>query len=247
MTERATSGIAETHGVTAIPDRLWVAMLARALPAVVIALIITFSQESSVEFGFVAFGVFALVSGMLIGFEAIGVRGHPVRGLTFARSIVSVLAGGAALVSGVVTHVATTSSFIWHLAAWAFVTGAIELVSAWLSRRFPLFSRELLISGALTVLLGALVAIVPPELNESYGGVEHVEGALTAIMQITGFFGAYLAILAVVLIIEGITLRGITRRSAAITGGAGSPAVADTGGGVSESTSASPAGEGPEA
>lgn len=236
-----------SHGVTQVPDRLWVAMLARALPALVIALVITFSQESSASFGFVVFGAFALVTGILIGFEAIGIRRHPVRGLTFARSIVSALAGGAALVFGVVPHLATTGWFIWHLATWAFVTGLIELASSWFARRHPLFSRELLISGALTLLLGLLVAIVPPELNADYGGTEHIEGALTAIMQTTGLLGAYLAILAVVLIIEGITLRGITRRSAAITGGAGSTPGAASGGSSSEPSAASPAGEGPEA
>lgn len=235
------------HGVTRVPERLWIAMLARALPAAVVALVITFTQVYSASFGFIVFGSFALVTGILIGFEAIGIRDHPVRGLTFARAIVSALAGGAALVFGVVPHLATIGWFIWHVAVWALVTGLIELASAWVARRRPLFARELLISGALTLIFCVLVALVPPELNASYGGTEHIEGALTAITQSSGLLGAYLAILAVVLIIEAITLRGITRRSAAITGGAGSRAGIAPEDETSEPTSSSPAGEGTEA
>lgn len=204
------------HGVTKVPDRLWVAMLMRAVPAAVVALVVTFTQLHTASFGFLAFGSFALASGVLIGFEAIGIPHHPARGLTFARSIVSALAGGLALIFGAIPHLATPGWFIWHVAVWAIVTGLIELISAWVVRRMPLFSREVLISGALTLILGVLVAIVPPDLNQAYGGVENIEGALTASVQSIGLFGAYAAILAVVLIVEAVTLRSITRRSTGV-------------------------------
>lgn len=189
-------------------------MLVRAVPAAVVALVIIFTQQHTPSFGFIAFGAFALATGVLIGFEAVGIHGHPARGFTFARAIISALAGGAALVFGVVPHLATSSGFIWHVAIWAAATGLLELSSGLIVRRFPLFARELMISGALTLILAVLVAIVPPDLNASYGGTEGIEGALTAIVQSTGLLGAYLAVLAVVLTIEAITLRGITRRVA---------------------------------
>ena len=201
------------HGVTRVPERLWVAMLVRALPAAVAAMVITFTQDHNPSFGFLVYGAFALATGVLIGFEAIGIPHHPARALTFARSIVSALAGGAALVFGAVPHLATPAGFIWHVAAWAIITGLLELAAGWVTRRLPLFSREVLISGALTLILGVLVAIIPPELSEQYGGVENVDGTLTASMQSIGYFGAYAAVLAVLLIIEALTLRGITRRT----------------------------------
>ncbi|MGO2110401.1 MAG: HdeD family acid-resistance protein [Pseudoclavibacter sp.] len=202
------------HGVTSVPDRLWVAMLVRALPAAVVALIVTFTQEYTPSFSFVALGAFALASGVLIGFEAIGIPFHPARALTFARSIVSAIAGGAALVFGVVPHLATVTGFIWHVSIWAIVTGLLELLAAWQVRRLPLFAREVLISGALTLLFGIVIALVPPDLDADYGGLEQIEGSLTATVQSTGFLGAYAAVLAVLLIIEGLTLRGIARRAA---------------------------------
>ncbi|GGA69075.1 hypothetical protein GCM10011490_19530 [Pseudoclavibacter endophyticus] len=223
MTPSATAGgiprRPRGHGVTNVPERLWVALLVRALPAAAAALVITFTQEYTPAYSFVVFGAFALATGVLIGFEAVGIPFHPARGLTFLRSIVSAIAGGAALVFGAVPHLATAGGFIWHVAIWAVVTGLLELIAAWRVRRLPLFAREVLISGALTLLFGIVIALVPPDLNASYGGTEHIEGALTATVQSTGLLGAFAAMLAVVLIIEGITLRGITRRSTAAPGG----------------------------
>lgn len=214
MTATPASTRPAGHGVTRVPERLWVAMLVRAVPAVVTALVITFTQDHNAAFGYTVFGAFALATGVLIGFEAIGIPGHPTRALTFTRAIISALAGGSALVFGVVPHLATPAGFIWHVAGWAAVTGLIELTSGIVARRYPLFSREVLISGALTLLLAILVAIVPPELNESYGGLESIDGALTASMQSVGYVGAYAAILAMLLIIEALTLRGLSRRTA---------------------------------
>lgn len=214
------------HGVTRVPERMWAAMLVRAVPAAITALVITFTQAHTASFGYLAFGAFALTTGVLIGFEAVGIPGHPTRGLTFARSVVSALAGGSALVFGVVPHLATPAGFIWHVAGWACLTGLIELLSGFAARRLPLFSREVFISGGLTLLLGILIVVIPPELNEEYGGLENVEGALTASVQAIGYLGAFTAVLAMLLVIEGLTLRGISRRTThAVAGPADGTAV----------------------
>ena len=203
------------HGVTRVPRRLWISMIVRAVPAAIIALVITFTQDHSASFGYLAFGGFALVTGVLVAFEAVGIRTHPARALAFTRGIVSALAGGSALVVGAIPHLASSLGFIIHVAGWAIVTGLLELASAWKVRRKPLFAREVMISGALTLLLGILVAIVPPELRQEYGGVEQIDGVLTASVQSIGYVGAYAAMLAVLLVIEGFTLRAITRQSTA--------------------------------
>ncbi|WP_146077870.1 hypothetical protein [Pseudoclavibacter sp. AY1F1] len=204
-------------GPTAVPERLWMSMIARAVPALIIAAVITFSQDHSASFGFVTFGAFALASGVLIGFEAVGFKDHPARALTFVRAIVSALAGGFALFMGTAeTEHATAAAFIATVATWALVTGALELVSARVGRATKFFSREVLITGAITVLLGLLVAIIPPDLRVDYGGLEQVEGTLTASVQTVGYVGAYLAVLGVLLVIEGITLRGILADAPAV-------------------------------
>lgn len=188
-------------------------MLMRAIPAVVVALVITFSQDHSALFGFYTFGPFALATGIIIGFEAVGLAGHPTRGVTFTRSIFSALVGGAALIFATAfSEQVTPASFIYFVAGWAFITGLLELLSAWIARNLKYFAREASFTGALTLLLGLLLVLLPPDLLQPYGGLENIEGALTASVQAVGYVGAYLAILAVMLIIEGFTLRAALKR-----------------------------------
>lgn len=199
-----------------VPARLWITMLVRAVPALAAALVITFTQERTPGFALTVFGAFALVTGVLIGFEAIGIPGHPTRGITFARAIVTTLAGGAALVLAAVPGGATPRSFLLLAMAWAAVTGALEMIAGLRARRSPAFSRDVMISGALTLLLALLLLWTPADLRQEYGGLEGVEGALTASVQAAGFFGAYATVLAVLLIIESLTLRGATGRDVSV-------------------------------
>lgn len=204
----ASSLTEETKANAAVPRRAWASMLLRALPALLGAAVITFSADHSPKFGYLVFGACVLLSGILVAFEAIGIRRHPTRLLTFARGVLSVIAGGTALVLGVVLgDEAKASGFILLVAVWAFVTGAIEMVSGWMARRRGVLGRDAMLTGALTLLLGLIVVIVPPDLRQEYGGLEQVQGALTAATQAVGFVGAYFALLGVLLIIEGFSLR----------------------------------------
>lgn len=196
-----------------LPDSLWKSMLFRALPALIGALVITFTQEHNARFGFIVFGAVALWSGVIVGFEAVGIKGHPLRGFVFSRSILGALAGGFSLFMGTGGHDwATVQSFIWTVAVWAIVTGGIELIAALIFRKQSMYRNEILLSGAITMLLGIIVAFVPPELDADYGGIENIEGSLTADVQAIGFVGAYFAVLGVLLVIEAISLRSALRR-----------------------------------
>lgn len=196
-----------------LPDSLWKSMLFRALPALIGALVITFTQEHTARFGFVVFGAVALWSGVIVGFEAVGIKGHPLRSFVFARSLLGALVGGYCLFMGTGGHDwATVQNFIWTVAIWAIVTGAIELVAGLVFRKQSMYRSEIVLSGAITMLLGIIVAFVPPELDADYGGIEHIEGSLTAEVQAIGFVGAYLAVLGVLLVIEAFTLRSALRR-----------------------------------
>lgn len=196
-----------------LPESVWKSMLFRALPAIVGALVITFSQDHNPRFGFAVFGAVVLVSGIITGFEAVGIKGHPLRPFVFARAIFSAIAGGFALFMATGGHDwATVQAFILTVAVWGIATGLLELLGAFIVRRHSLYAGEILVSGALTLLLGIIVAFVPPELNDSYGGRDNVAGALTADVQAIGFVGAYFALLGVLLVIEGISLRAAMRR-----------------------------------
>lgn len=198
-----------------VSDALWKSMLFRALPAIVGALVITFTQDHNARFGFAVFGAVALWSGIIVGFEAVGIRGHALRAFVFTRSILGAVAGGYSLFMATGGHDwANVRNFILTVSIWALVTGAIEVVAAIVGRRKRFYSNEILLSGALTFLLGIIVAFVPPELDEEYGGLERVQGSLTAEVQAIGFVGAYFAVLGVLLVIEAFTLRAANIRRA---------------------------------
>ncbi|MFD2757574.1 hypothetical protein [Gulosibacter faecalis] len=196
-----------------LPESLWISILLRALPAIIGALVITFTQDHNARFGFAVFGAVVLWSAIIIGFEVVGIKGHPTRVFVAVRSLLGALAGGFSLFMATGGHDwATAGSFILTVAIWGIVTGLIELVAAYVSRKHALYASEILIAGALTMLLGIAVALVPPELNDAYGGHENVEGSLTADVQSIGFVGAYFALLGVLLVVEAISLRAALRR-----------------------------------
>ena len=199
-----------------LPRTMWMSMLLRAIPVLIGALVIAFTPDHSPRFGFVVLGAVLLWSGIIVGFEAIGVSGHPLRPLVFARSILTAVTGGFALFMGTGGHDwATPGAFILTVAIWGIVTGLLELVGVPIARKYGLYGGEILISGALTLLIGVIVAFVPPDLDDAYGGVEQITGSLTASVQAVGLVGAYFAVLGVLLIVEAITLRNVGARDSA--------------------------------
>lgn len=196
-----------------LPESVWKSMIFRALPALVGAIVITFSQDHNARFGFAVFGAVVLATGIIIGFEAVGIKGHPLRPFVFARALFSAIAGGFSLFMATGGHDwATVGAFILTVSVWGIATGLLELLGAFLVRRQSLYAGEILVSGALTLLLGLIVAFVPPDLDQRYGGMDNVEGSLTADVQTVGFVGAYFALLGVLLVIEGFSLRAAMRR-----------------------------------
>lgn len=199
-----------------LPNTLWISLLARAVPALVGALVIAFSQDHSPRFGLVVFGVVLVVSGIMVGFEAVGIPGHPARGFVYARALLSTIAGGVSLFLAADTHeLGTAGTFILVVAVWGIVTGLIELIGAYVTRRHHLYSGEILISGALTLLIGVVIAFVPADLLIQLGGIEQVQGTLDASVTAVGLVGGFFTVLGVLLVVESITLRSALRRRSA--------------------------------
>lgn len=212
MTEPRTDTVADPR-FRHLPDSLWKSLLLRAIPVLIGAMVITFSPDHSPRFGFTVFGAVLLWTGVIVGFESVGIPNHPVRPLVFARSILTALTGGFSLFMATGGHDwATAQAFILTVSIWAILTGLIELAGVPICRRKRFYASEILLSGALTLLLGVIVAFVPPDLDAEYGGLEQIEGSLTASVQAVGFVGAYFAVLGVLLIIEAISLRSALSR-----------------------------------
>jgi uncharacterized membrane protein HdeD (DUF308 family) len=197
--------VSEASPALGAPDT-WVAPLARALPALVLGLVITFSQDHSARLGLTGFGVFAVVTASVL--LASGLRAdRSVRGLVLLQGIVTAVAGIAALVlpSGGLGY------FVPVVSAWAIVTGALEAVNGIRFRRARAAARDWLFTGVLTAMLGLVFLLVPQDYADSYAVADTadgtVSGVVTADILLVGILGAWAIILGVQLAIAAFSLR----------------------------------------
>ncbi len=197
--------MSEASPALGAPDT-WVAPLARALPALVLGLVITFSQDHSARLGLTGFGVFAVVTAAVL--LASGLRAdRSVRGLVLLQGIVTAVAGIAALVlpGGGLGY------FVPVVSAWAIVTGALEAVNGIRFRRARATARDWLFTGVLTAMLGLVFLLVPQDYADSYAVADAadgtVSGVVTADILLVGILGAWAIILGVQLAIAAFSLR----------------------------------------
>lgn len=185
----------------------WYVPLARAVPALVLAAVITFSSDHSAPLGLLTFVIFAVVVGAVLTASALRLASKGiVRSLTFAQGILSVLAGIVSLA----LPAAGLPFFVFLLTAFAAITGFLELYLGLRSRGRSGSSRDWVFVGALTALLAIAVLLVPPGFSQPFTGPDGVGRELTASVVVIGMLGAYWAILGVYLVIAGLSLRWAT-------------------------------------
>jgi uncharacterized membrane protein HdeD (DUF308 family) len=183
----------------------------RAALALALGLAITFTAGHTASFGLVGFGAFAVVSGLWIGAGAFGPKAEPVTRTAFrAQAVVTVAAGIAALVlpGGGIGYL------IWILSGWAIVTGALELVSGIRARRRASAWGDRVTVGVLTLLLGAIVLVIPPDIADRFVGEKDVEGMLTSPIIVVGVLGGWGIVTGVLLAIAAASPRQSTPNSA---------------------------------
>jgi len=189
----------------------WIVPALRAVVALVVGLAITFTAAHSATFGLIAFGLYAIVAGAVLLAGSLGGRSDPrARGLFLVQGTVTVLAGVAALAApeGGVHY------FVWVVSAWAIIAGALELVSGVRARGRIAAARDWMILGGLTLVLAIAFLVVPPDYSQSLGGIEKVNGTLTASVVLVGAFGAWAIVAGVLLGIGAVSARGarVTKR-----------------------------------
>lgn len=185
---------------TPIATTPWYVPIARAVPALVLAGVVTFSADHSAPVGYLTFGLFGVLTGAVI--LAAVFRG-PERGLGVAQ-------GAATLIAGVVALALPAGGLpflILLVTGWAAITGFLELYLGLRARRTGAASRDRVFAGALTAVLALGLLLVPPGLEQPLGGIEAVDGVLTASVVMVGSLGAYWAILGVYLVIAGLSLK----------------------------------------
>ncbi len=182
----------------------WIVPALRAIVALIVGFAITFTPAHSATFGLIAFGIFAIVEGAIVGAGALGDRSErQARSLFLVQGIVTVVAGIAAvaLPDGGVHY------FVWVVSAWAVVTGALELVSGIRARGRLAAARDWMILGGLTLILAIGFLLVPPDYTQALGGIEKIRGELTASVVLVGMFGAWAIVAGVLLGIAAVSAR----------------------------------------
>lgn len=159
-------------------------LLARAVPALVAAAVITFSANHAVIVGQIVFIAYGFVLAPLFVWAAFS------NSFTTAvrRSFLAI--GLTSLAAAAVTAVTIGQgliAFTLTIGIWAAISGLLELFAGWSSTNKDQ-TREMLLLGALTAVLGLVEAVVP--LNDVYA---------------VGLFGAYAAIVAVFSAIAGFS------------------------------------------
>lgn len=184
----------------------WPVPLVRAVPAVAVGLVITFSVDHTALFGLLTFGAFAVVTGAVIAWGAFRLDIRALRTISFVQAAVALAAGIAALVF------CTTGPGTLFLVVIAFaaVTGFLELYLGLRARGRHPASREWLTLGIMTALLAIAVLLVPadyalPWSAEDKGVV--VSGVLTSQIIVVGIVGAYAILVGVFLVIGGLSAR----------------------------------------
>lgn len=140
------------------------------------------------------FASFVLGSGILLIISALGERLHDFNGwLLLLEGIIAIVAGVAAFIYPDITALA----LVYFIAAWAIVTGILEIIAAIQLRKEISGEWLLALAGITSVAFGFLIAIYPRS------------GALVLIWAIA----AYTLFFGLLLLILGFRLRNWQRRS----------------------------------
>ena len=204
LPSRERGSVAATQVDIAQRAAYWPVPIVRAVTAAGLALAITFTADHSARFGLLAFGIFAVVSGTVITIAAVRrLATSPVRSFVVTQGIITVVFG---LVCGVALGGGVRYLFL-IVTGFAAITGLLELYSGVRSRRRFVASADWIAVGVLTTALAVIFLLVPPEYTQVFHGPDNVMRVLDASVVAVGVLGAYAAIIAVYLVIAGLSAK----------------------------------------
>ena len=197
--------------MTTAPQRTWLFPVLRAVPAAVVALGITFSADHSATLGFLSLGAFAIATGVVVATGAL--RGAYPRGPFLLQGSLLVIGGIFALVSAreeVPALISVTSVIIG-------AGGIIELVVGLRARGRLAGARDWIFVGAASALFAVAVLLIPADFSQTVGAPGDGFPPLTASVILVGALGAYAAIVAVYLVIAGLSLKWASPASTTVS------------------------------
>jgi uncharacterized membrane protein HdeD (DUF308 family) len=179
----------------------------RAIPAAAVALAITFSANHSAALGFLALGSFGALTGVVV--VAAALRSVYPRGAFL-------LQGSLLIIGGVIAFIAAPAGLpvlLFLTSALFGATGIIELVTGLRARGRAAAARDWIFVGAASALFAIAVLLIPADYSQAISIPDKVIPPLTASVILVGMLGAYAAIVAVYLVIAGLSLKWAPRAS----------------------------------
>ncbi|MHA6669700.1 DUF308 domain-containing protein [Homoserinimonas sp. A447] len=184
--QRPYGGLTTPDAGVATTSAYWLVPVLRAIPAVLVGLIITFTEDHSPRIGLIGFGVFAFISGVVLLAGSLKTITDPVaRGVFIAQASIALISGAAAVAlwdSGI-------GVLLFVVTVYAALTGALELYAG-LRARGAAAARDWVSVGAYTAVAAIVFVLIPPDS-----------------ILATGLIGAYVIILGVFLLIGGLSLK----------------------------------------
>jgi len=176
-----------------IVARNWWALVLRGVLGIVFGLFALALPAAAFAVLVLAFGAYTLVDGVFNIVAALrDARGERRWWALLLSGVAGVLAGLAAFVAPAPTALV----LLYVIAGWAILTGVLEITAAIRLRRQLIGEWLMALSGALSIVFGALIIVAP------------LAGALAVLLLI----GAYALVSGVVLLALGVRLRRAARR-----------------------------------
>ncbi|RZU51152.1 uncharacterized membrane protein HdeD (DUF308 family) [Krasilnikovia cinnamomea] len=191
-------------------SRYWWAVVLRGIAAILFGVVALVWPGPTVFALVLLFGAYVLVDGVFTLASVLGRNRDGVR--TGSRGWL-IVQGIAAVLIGILTFVwpgATTLVLLWLIAAWALITGVLQVVAAVRLRREMRHEWLLALSGVLSVAFGILLIVWP------------AAGALAVLTLI----GAYAILFGTALAVFGVRLHRNRPDARAVTGTRNRPATA---------------------
>ena len=189
MTTNASTGMGQP--VLPLLSRNWWALALRGLAAILFG-ILAFAWPGITLFVLILFfGAYMLVDGIFAIVAAVRVAREE------ARWWLLLLEGILGVVVGLVTFFwpgLTALALLYLIAAWAIVTGIMEIVEAIRLRQEIVGEWALILGGALSVLFGVLLVVIP---------------ARAGLLSLTWLIGIYAVAFGVLLVILAFRVRNV--------------------------------------
>lgn len=191
MTTNASTGMGQP--VLPLLSRNWWALALRGLAAILFG-ILAFAWPGITLFVLVIFfGAYLLVDGIFAIVAAVRAAGEEARWwLLLIEGILGVVAGLVAFFWPGLTALA----LLYLVAAWAIVTGIMEIVGAIRLRQEIVGEWALILSGVLSFIFGVLLVVIP---------------ARAGLLSLTWLIGIYAIAFGVIMLVLAFRVRGLAR------------------------------------